>query len=387
MVIESIRHRPILNSHVAFTTEFVVSLTGGACGVAASPEGETISIYEDGSRSTDPEEVVKQIANDGYLGSDVSQDAFDEYLSTKMAVFGRSICYALSLAFANALNWSDAPDRCQPGAARTPPRLCLNILNGGWHAYTNAVLSDFPEFLLVAHETDIRVVIDRHAEIQRIVKERLAAMPQTGVGGNSVSRFSTADNRECVEFLLEVLDSLGIAAEFDLMIDASAGDLRRVDGYELTITDQSSCSSEDFCDYWLQMLRDYPLGFLEDPLSEEDLDVWTRLATSQRSCSIIGDNLYSSDAARIAGGAAAGRTHGTIKPNQAGTVTAVYRAVEAAQTAGQLVITSHRSISTESPFVARLSCICGADYIKVGPLLTDYSSVIRLNEIIRLTGE
>jgi enolase len=74
-----------------------------------------------------------------------------------------------------------------------------------------------------------------------------------------------------------------------------------------------------------------------------------------------------------------------IKPNQAGTVTAVRRAIETAQRNKQIIITSHRSISTESTFLSLLTCIYDVKYIKIGPLMTDYSSVVRLNEIIRLT--
>ena len=185
-----------------------------------------------------------------------------------------------------------------------------------------------------------------------------------------------------------MLDELGLTDEFDLMIDASAGDLWSDGRYELAITDQSAYSSDAFCDYWLRTIGDYALPFLEDPFRELDGDAWARLTAAQQACALIGDNLYSSDARRISEGAAAGLTRGAIvKPNQAGTVTAVYDAIAAARAAGQLVITSHRSISTESLFEATVSCVPGADLIKIGPLFTDYSSVIRLNEIIRLTGE
>ena len=43
------------------------------------------------------------------------------------------------------------------------------------------------------------------------------------------------------------------------------------------------------------------------------------------------------------------------------------------------------SISTEETFISALTCLYGAQYIKIGPLETDYSSIVRLNEIIRLT--
>jgi enolase len=110
------------------------------------------------------------------------------------------------------------------------------------------------------------------------------------------------------------------------------------------------------------------------------------LTGSQATCFIVGDNFYSSEAERIARGAESRCTHGVIvKPNQAGSVTAASRAIEVATRTGQIPIVSHRSISTEYPFESTLACMHGVGYIKIGPLATDYSSVVRLNELLRQT--
>ena len=50
------------------------------------------------------------------------------------------------------------------------------------------------------------------------------------------------------------------------------------------------------------------------------------------------------------------------------------------------VITSHRWIGTEETFLSNLTVLTGAGYMKIGPLYTDYTSVMRFNELIRLTG-
>jgi enolase len=387
--IDFITFRKIINSHADFTHEYVIKFEDGSVGVGASPRGETISIYEDRHISSDPLTIIKQIKEDGYFGKPLEQTCFDEYLERHIPLFGRNDVYGLSLAFFKATETARPFDPISVAkTTRKPPRICCNILNGGWHAYTNPVLSDFPEYILVARSHDVVDVVSDHNEIQLVVKEKLRTHQKTVVAGNTVSRFATKDNRECIDFLLTILERLRLSDKFDLMIDASAGDLWTDQGYCHSITDQLLRSSDQYYEYWMDIIRQYNLIFLEDPFHEKDVEAWRQLAVSQRKSKVIGDNFYSSDAARITHGAVQQYTHGVvIKPNQSGTVTAVRKAVETAQSHAQIVIASHRSISTEETFISTLSCMYDVPYIKIGPLLTDYSSVIRLNEIIRLTQQ
>lgn len=386
--IQSIDHLKILNSHADFTTEFQIELDGGFRGRGASPRGETISVYEDQNRVISPESILDQMEGDGCLGRPFDQEGFDAYLMDHVDQFGSNHAFGLSLAFFAATGAGCSPFALfghPPGLLRAP-RLCLNILNGGWHAYTNPVLSDFSEFMLVALDRDVEPVLDAHRAIQRVVKERLRSMDTQVISGNPVHVFPIRDNRTVIEFLLSIRDSLGLARDFGLMIDASASDLWREDRYRFALTDGSARTSEAFCGYWQDLIRDYDLMHLEDPFREQDLDAWRALTAGQTGCRIIGDNLYASDPGRIARGVEAGLTHGTvIKPNQAGTVTRVRRAIEVARQNGQTLITSHRSISTEETFISLLTCMEDVPYIKIGPLETDYSSVLRLNEILRWT--
>jgi enolase len=387
-IIKSIGFRKILNSHVEFTNEFIIELADGAVGIGGSPQGETISIYEDKKITISPDTIIRKLEEVGCVGKEIDQETFDDGLQREIPLIGRNNAFSLSLAFFNATRKTRSIFELfgKPKTRLAAPRLCLNILNGGWHAYTNPVLSDFHEYILVARSNDPEEVIGDHNEIQKAVKEKLRGQTKTVISGNSVNRFATSDNRECIDFLLKIRDGLGLADQYDLMIDASAGDLWTEKGYHLPITDGSLRTSEQFYEYWMDIIRQYGLRFLEDPFREQDPESWRRLTTSQQSCYTIGDNFYSSDAGRIEAGAEKQCTHGAvIKPNQAGTVTAVRRAVESAQRKGQIAITSHRSISTEETFLSTLTCMYNVKYIKIGPLQTDYSSVVRLNEIFRLT--
>ena len=195
------------------------------------------------------------------------------------------------------------------------------------------------------------------------------------------------DNRDWLDFLLTMLKELGLEHNYDLMIDASGGDLWTGKEYRFDITNNFCLTREEMCDYWFDLIRDYNLKILEDPFHETDFESWHNLTNNQTRCKIVGDNLYSGDPKRIAQGIDENYTHGIIlKPNQAGTVSNTIKAINLVQQNHHILITSHRSISTESTFLAHISNKYNAEYIKNGPIQTDYSSILRLNEFIRLTG-
>jgi enolase len=383
--ITALHARNILNSHAEFTTEFVLDFGHGTRGIGSSPKGETISIYEDRHGPADPKAILEAFREAAVFGRPLGQEQFDRYLGENLERFGRNNCFALSLAFHRGTAGTDGADSSRTGSL---PRLCLNILNGGWHAYTNPVLCDFSEILLVPAQNRLMDTLHEHHQIQTRVREELLRRDKAVINGNPVSVFPARDNRAPLEFLREILEALGLAHQYRLMIDASASDLRVPQGYRFSLTDDSVRTADELGAYWKTLVEEYDIQFLEDPFHETDFGAWQAL-TARRppGCEIIGDNLYSSDAGRIRQGAQAGYSNGVvIKPNQAGTVTATAAAVDAARAHGQTMIASHRSISTESTYICTVTCTYHLPYIKIGPLLTDYSSVVRVNEILRLAG-
>lgn len=388
--IKTISYRRILNSRVEFTNEFVIELADGRCGIGAAPRGETTSIYEEKASRIGPARIIEVINQDQRDDIALNQKKFDLYLQRKMDILGRNNCYALSLAFFDATHQSQTPlqDRKEVNAKVELPCLCINVLNGGKHGYTNPVLSDFHEYLLVSKSNDLEEIIKDHNEIQNKVREKLMTKDKTTVNKNLVNKFDTTDNRECIEFLLHILENLNLSNKYDLMIDAAGTDLWIGRGYQFSVTDKSLKTSDELCRYWMDLIEEYNIRFLEDPFHEKDYGSWRTLTTTQNQCNIIGDDIYSADSERIKEGSTRKYTHGVmIKPNQAGTVSATIGAIEAAQNNGQILIMSHRSISTESTFLAAITYVCKAKYIKNGPLGTDYSSIVRLNELIRLVEE
>jgi hypothetical protein len=84
---------------VSFTNEFIVELEDGSVGTGASPQGETISIYEDRTVNIDSQTIIGTIERDGLLGTSLDQRSFDDYLQLHIPRFGRNNAYGLSEAF------------------------------------------------------------------------------------------------------------------------------------------------------------------------------------------------------------------------------------------------------------------------------------------------
>lgn len=389
MQIKTVHSRRILNSHGEFTTEFIIFLTNGSNGRGASPKGETISIYEDNHNDINPKKIIDELKKDGVFDKAISQEGFDSYLEGKMGIFGRNNSYALSVAFYDCHEHIRHFDVFEDGGTKNNfiPKQCINILNGGNHAYTNPVQSDFHEFLLIAKTSDMESVINDHELIQRRVKEKLAKKDKIYINNNIVSKADHGDNRDWFDFMQTVLSELGLESHYDLMIDAAGTDLWNGKEYQFDITDKSSLNKEDMCTYWSNIIEDYNLKMLEDPFHEKDFESWHILTNSQTKCKIVGDDLYSGNPERIKEGIEKKFTHGIMfKPNQAGTVSNTIKGIKLAQHNKQTLIMSHRSISTETTFLSYISNKYKSEYIKNGPIQTDYSAVIRLNEFIRLSG-
>ncbi len=388
MHIKSVHSRRILNSHGDFTNEFIIFLNNGSIGRGASPQGESVSIYEDKHLGISPSMIIDVLKTDMYNIAQ-SQAEFDNYLEEKISFFGRNNSYALSLAFYDAhehfMQVASIEDRFIENY-RTP-KICMNILNGGNHAYTNPVQSEFQEYILVPRKNDLITALHDHNLIQSKVKEKLAKRKKIYVNNNLVNESEHGDSRDWFDFLQAILKETGLESDYDQMIDASAGDLWTGTDYKFAITDHSSFNQEEMCTYWLNAINDYNLKILEDPFHETDFESWHTLTNSQNKCQVVGDNLYSGDHKRIAQGIEKKYTHGIIlKPNQAGTISNTIKAINLIQQNNHTLITSHRSISTESTFLSHISNKYNAEYIKIGPILSDYSSVLRINEFIRLTG-
>jgi len=135
-------------------------------------------------------------------------------------------------------------------------------------------------------------------------------------------------------------------------------------------------------------VREYDLLYVEDPLREDDFEGFGHLTErlADTDALVCGDDLFVTNPKRIQRGIGDGAGNCVlIKPNQVGTVTDTYEAVETAHEAGYATAMSHRSGETEDATIAGLAVGFGTPYIKTGAVGGERTA--KLNEVIRIQSD
>lgn len=141
-------------------------------------------------------------------------------------------------------------------------------------------------------------------------------------------------------------------------------------------------------DYYAQLVEDFPIISIEDPLDEQDWEGWTQLtAKLGEKVQLVGDDLYVTNVERLQRGIdeAAGNSV-LVKVNQIGTMTETFETIRLAQTHTFACVISHRSGETEDTFIADLAVATNAGQIKTGaPARSD--RVAKYNQLLRIEEE
>lgn len=140
--------------------------------------------------------------------------------------------------------------------------------------------------------------------------------------------------------------------------------------------------------YYADLIANYPLVSIEDPLAEDDWAGWSEITVQLGSkVQLVGDDLYVTNPARLQKGIdhKAGNAI-LVKVNQIGTLTETMDAVALAQRHGMKAIISHRSGETEDTFIADLAVATNAGQIKTGaPARSE--RVAKYNQLLRIEEE
>ena len=147
-------------------------------------------------------------------------------------------------------------------------------------------------------------------------------------------------------------------------------------------------SAADMSAYYADLVANYPLVSIEDPLAEDDWAGYETLtAELGAKVQIVGDDLFVTNPARLQKGIARKVANSIlVKVNQIGTLTETLDAVELAQRNGYTAILSHRSGETEDTTIADLAVATDAGQIKTGaPARSE--RVAKYNQLLRIEEE
>ena len=280
--------------------------------------------------------------------------------------------------------------------AKKMPVPMMNILNGGVHA-DNPL--DIQEFMIVpVRETSFRERLRICAEIYHMLRAVLKGKGlQTGVGDEGGFAPELADTKEALRTIRDAAERAGYRMGRDIMIalDVAASELyiEEKGGYIFAGEGKKGepvvRTTEEMISYYEELVEEFPIFSIEDPLDEEDWDGWKKLTKKiGNRVQLVGDDLFVTHAQRLRKGIELGAANAIlIKVNQIGTLSETFETIKTAQEAGYNVIVSHRSGETEDTIIADIAVAFNTGQIKTGApcrseRVAKYNRLLRIEEQI-----
>ncbi|MFD7639978.1 phosphopyruvate hydratase [Kitasatospora sp. NPDC092948] len=400
--------REILDSRGNPTVEVEVGLDDGSTGRAAVPSGASTGAFEalelrDGDKNRyfgkGVEKavlaVIEQIGPElvGYDATEqrlIDQAMLDLDATPDKSSLGANAILGVSLAVAHAASEaSDLPLFRYLGGpnAHVLPVPMMNILNGGSHADSNV---DIQEFMIApigaeSFSEAVRWGVEVYHTLKGVLKERGLS---TGLGDEGGFAPNLDSNREALDLITEAIKKAGYTPGKDvaLALDVAASEFYKDGAYQF---EGKALSAADLIAYYAELVADYPLVSIEDPLDESDWDGWKAITDKLGDkVQLVGDDLFVTNPERLRKGIETGTANALlVKVNQIGSLTETLDAVELAQRNGYRCMMSHRSGETEDVTIADLAVATNCGQIKTGAparseRVAKYNQLLRIEEIL-----
>jgi enolase len=405
-IITAIGAREILDSRGNPTIEVEVLLSDNSFGRAAVPSGASTGAFEahesrDGDKNrylgrgvqTAVKAVVETL-DEALLDFDATdQRAVDVELlridgTENKAKLGANAILGVSLATSRAAAESvDMPLYRYLGGsnAHVLPVPLMNIINGGAHADNGVEIQEF--MIVPLGAASFSEALRWGAEVYHTLKKLLTEKGlATGLGDEGGFAPDLPTNRAALDLISEAIKLAGykLGTEIALALDVASTEFfdEATASYNFEGTMKTAA---EMVAYYAELLDNYPLVSIEDPLAEDDWTGWANITKELgEKVQLVGDDLYVTNPARLQKGIdmAAGNAI-LVKVNQIGTLTETMDAVRLAQTHGMNAIISHRSGETEDTYIADLAVATNAGQIKTGaPARSE--RVAKYNQLLRI---
>ena len=401
--ISDVRAREILDSRGNPTVEVEVTLDDDSVGRAAVPSGASTGAFEaaelrDGDERYLGKGVIKAViaVEDEIMPAVIGFDATDQrFIDDTMialdgtpnkARLGANAILGVSMAVSKAAAQSASLPLYRyiggPNAHVLPVPM-MNIINGGAHADSDV---DFQEFMIAPVGADsFHDALRMGAEVYHSLKSVLKSNGlSTGLGDEGGFAPNLTSNRAALELISEAITKAGfkLGSEVALAMDVAATEFYKDGNYHVEGTARST---EKMIELYAQLVKDFPIVSIEDPLAEDDWDSWVHFTSVMGDqIQIVGDDHYVTNTERIAKGIELKSANALlVKVNQIGTLTETAESVEMAHRAGFATMMSHRSGETEDTTIADLAVAFNCGQIKSGaPARSD--RVAKYNQLLRI---
>ena len=405
-LIENVHAREILDSRGNPTLEVEILLEDGSFARAAVPSGASTGAFEavelrDGDKSRyEGKGVEKAVANvnDIIAPEVIGFDAADQRGLDRLMIeldgtrnkgkLGANAILGVSLAAAQASAESAGLELFQyiggPNAHVLPVPM-MNILNGGSHADSNV---DIQEFMIApigapSFREALRWGAEVYHSLKKVVKERGLS---TGLGDEGGFAPNLDSNREALELIVEAIEKAGYKPGADVALAMDVASSEFFDNETKTYKFEGEQRDNDYMvKYYEQLIKDFPIVSIEDPLSEDEWEDWKALtAEIGDKVQIVGDDFFVTNPERLAKGIELKAANALlVKVNQIGSLTETLEAVEMAHRNGYKTMTSHRSGETEDTTIADLAVATNSGQIKTGaPARSE--RVAKYNQLLRI---
>jgi enolase len=392
--------------------EAEVTLTGGTSGRASAPSGasrgaaEAFELRDGDVARFEGRGVALAVAgaNREIASALIGRDALDQRRldqtmreldgTAQLSRLGGNAILAVSIALARA----GAAALGQPLFRRladlggvgepTMPTPMVNILSGGLHAGRGMDVQDFLVIPVGAtsYSQALEWVLRVRAAATELCQEAGITTLLADEGGLSPG---FADGADALDLMVRAFERAGLRPGEDaaIALDIAASSLAGSEGGYAFQRAGRVLDSSAMIELLAEWTKRFPIVSIEDGLGEEDWSAWPALTQRLGSIQLVGDDLFATQADRIARGVRDGAANAAlIKINQNGTLSGTLDALAAARDGGFATVISARSGETEDPFIADLAVGVAGGQIKIGSVRTS-ERMAKYNQLLRLEEE
>lgn len=403
--IVNITSREILDSRGNPTVETKVYTEKGNVGVFSVPSGASTGTREalelrDNDERFFGKGVLKAVSNvslikDKLTGVEVSeQRKIDEIMieldgTANKSNLGANAILSVSVACLKAAALDSGLEVYEYLNRREKrlPYAMYNIINGGKHSSNNL---DIQEFMIVPKFKEFKDGLRAASEIFNQLKSLLIKQGMSvNVGDEGGFAPDLKSNEEALSLIMKSISEAGYIPGVNVFIalDVAASSLynKNNDTYKL---DNNNLSREELLDYYVSLVKSYPIISIEDPFDENDYEGFKMITeVLGKKISIVGDDLFVTNKELLKKGIDSKMCNAIlIKLNQVGTFYETLETIVLAKQHNYTTIISHRSGETLDTFIADLAVSLNIPFIKTGSV-TRGERVCKYNRLMEIEEE